>query len=332
MNGYEPDELSGYHKLTQPLPPEEDGELRATLVRRGGPPRPGQPGVLYVHGFADYFFQAHLGEVMARAGFAFYALDLRRYGRSLRRNNVPNQFKRIDDYFVELTWAIRQMREEGVGSLGCIGHSTGCLILSLYTARGAERGSIDCLVLNSPFFEFAVSPLRRRALSSVQSIGQLFPLLKTPLALNPAYGQSLHRSEKGEWDYDLEKKPLRGFGITSGWLSGIGKAHAEVQNGLDLRCPILVLHSSASYPSTQPYSPDIRRADAVLDVAHMKAIAPRLGARVELREIPGGIHDLYLSAPEPREHALSATIQFFETHIGVPGAPSSQRPRILEAV
>ncbi|GAA3180448.1 hypothetical protein GCM10020255_074200 [Rhodococcus baikonurensis] len=41
--------------------------------------------VLYVHGFTDYFFQKHLAEHFAEQGYAFFALDLRKCGRSSSR-------------------------------------------------------------------------------------------------------------------------------------------------------------------------------------------------------------------------------------------------------
>ena len=60
----------------------------ATLVRRAGGERSAH-AVLYLHGWNDYFFQTHLADVLRRAGFDFYALDLRRYGRSLRLGQLP---------------------------------------------------------------------------------------------------------------------------------------------------------------------------------------------------------------------------------------------------
>ena len=44
--------------------------------------------MLYLHGWNDYFFQTHLADAFAALGFDFYALDLRRYGRSLRNGHL----------------------------------------------------------------------------------------------------------------------------------------------------------------------------------------------------------------------------------------------------
>ena len=54
--------------------------------------------MLYVHGWNDYFFQTHLADHMADLGFDFYAVDLRRYGRSLRRGHLRGFITDLDDY------------------------------------------------------------------------------------------------------------------------------------------------------------------------------------------------------------------------------------------
>ena len=91
---WDPDLLDGYLSTDIPLPDaplmpgEPEGlEVVATLVRRDEPRR-SRRAVLYVHGWNDYFFQTHLADFWAGLGFDFYALDLRRYGRSLRRGQL----------------------------------------------------------------------------------------------------------------------------------------------------------------------------------------------------------------------------------------------------
>ena len=87
MISWVPDvELPGYRQLNIPspgartYPGEPDHEVVATLVRRSDPGV--RRAVLYVHGWSDYFFQTHLAEAFEDWGYDFYALDLRRYGRS----------------------------------------------------------------------------------------------------------------------------------------------------------------------------------------------------------------------------------------------------------
>ncbi|MFL0575205.1 alpha/beta hydrolase [Brevibacterium luteolum] len=49
----------------------------------GHPAIPADTAVIYLHGWSDYFFHHRLADYYASLGIAFYAIDLRRYGRSL---------------------------------------------------------------------------------------------------------------------------------------------------------------------------------------------------------------------------------------------------------
>ena len=83
----------GFQSRTLPLLPDEEGQCVATLVRylpaedpaayEGADTSP-RFVALYVHGRNDYFFQHELARNVAVWGGTFYALDLRKYGRSLR--------------------------------------------------------------------------------------------------------------------------------------------------------------------------------------------------------------------------------------------------------
>ncbi len=81
-----------FQQLRLELGTDEEGPVIATLIRhlshsvRLEPSlRPADPpqAVLYVHGWADYFFQTEMAEFFSTRGPAFYAVDLRKYGRSL---------------------------------------------------------------------------------------------------------------------------------------------------------------------------------------------------------------------------------------------------------
>ena len=78
MSRWRPDTLlGGFEALQLQFPDDYDGAVVATLVRlpAGDSPR---GAALYLHGYADYFFQRHLAERFAAEGFAFFALDLRK--------------------------------------------------------------------------------------------------------------------------------------------------------------------------------------------------------------------------------------------------------------
>ena len=53
-------------------------------------------------------------------------------------------------------------------------------------------------------------------------------------------------------------------------------------------------------------------ADAVLNVAHMKKYAPKLGEKVKMVEIENGRHDLVLSEEEPRKKTYNQMRYFLE--------------------
>jgi len=118
--------LPGFEALELRFPDDYDGAVAATLVRLPGGEAP-RGAALYVHGFADYFFQRHMAERFAAEGYAFYALDLRKYGRSLRPHQHANFCRSISEYYAELTAAIAEIG----GPVLLAGHSTGALIWAL---------------------------------------------------------------------------------------------------------------------------------------------------------------------------------------------------------
>ena len=86
--------------------PDYDGEVTATLVRNEPLVSRARGAVLYLHGFIDYFFQSHVADAFNTAGYNFYALDLRKFGRSLGGAAHPNFCRDFKEYFPEITSAI----------------------------------------------------------------------------------------------------------------------------------------------------------------------------------------------------------------------------------
>ena len=113
----------------------------ATLVRRRAS-TPTRRAVLWLHGLADYFFQTHVADFFVDLGYDFYALDLRKYGRSWREHQTPNFCRSLDEYLPELDQAAQIIRhEEGHDTLVVMAHSTGGLIASLWVHRRRAPGS-----------------------------------------------------------------------------------------------------------------------------------------------------------------------------------------------
>jgi alpha-beta hydrolase superfamily lysophospholipase len=276
---------------------------------------PSRYAVLYVHGYIDYFFQHELARRIVARGMNFYAVDLRKYGRSLRPYQTPYFCTRIEDYFADLDAAMQVMLEEdGNTHVTIIAHSTGGLIASLYAQHRRERLPLTGLILNSPFFDFnAPWLLKYGAIPMACVIGRLAPKAAVPLPSGHLYGQSLHVAHRGEWEYNVAWKPVEGVSLRLGWLNAIRRAHQELHRGLAIACPVLVLSSTRSFRPTH-WTDDIQHADIVLDVDDISRYAVVLGNHVTRVKIEGGMHDLLLSREPVRERAYETLFTWLDTY------------------
>ena len=289
---WQPDRLlPGFEALELPAPDDYDGRVAATLVRLPAMDAPRGP-VLYVHGFIDYFFQRHMAERFAAEGYAFYALDLRKHGRSLLAHQHPCFCKDVSEYYADISRAL----EEIGGDVLLAGHSTGGLICSLYRHEGERRDQVRALWLNSPFFDW--KDMFRRKLAVASMLGRFCPFMNNPKAVPPDYVKSLHRNWDGEWDFDLALKPLNGFPAYFGWVRAIFAAHAKVHAGLSLSCPVLSMHSD--------------EADMVLDWKQVARWSRTLGPNVSVLQFPGALHDLVLSRTEIREELFRQVFSWLD--------------------
>ena len=317
---WRPDVLGdGWEQLTLPLRPDEQGEAVATLVRRvsrDGDPAPdgaARPAVLYVHGYVDYFFQAHLGDAWDAMGVDFYALDLRGHGRSLLPHQLPNYATELAVHAEELALAVRLLRsgDERVPAHDVVvghGHSTGGLVLALWAHahRGGTR-PLDALVLNSPWLELNRGWFDCEVTTRVVDVvGRVAPRAVVG-QIAPHYGQGLHADTGGAWQYDLTWKPHEGFGVRAGWIRTVRRAHRAVERGLDVDVPVLVCAAGRSGPHDRLHD-DLGRTDSVLSVEDVVARAPGLGRDVTVVQIHDGVHDLALSAA-PARLAYLATVE-----------------------
>jgi len=306
--------LASFESTTIELKPEDDGLLAATLVRRRAAGSSNR-AVLYLHGFVDYFFQAHVADAFNERGWDFYAVDLRRHGRSLRAGNRPNYCRDLAEYDEEITAAIDVISEEDShGTLVLAGHSTGGLIVALYADSGARRNEVDALILNSPFFGFFVSLSKRVQLPFGAALGRVFPYLADRNAISPRYLESISTAYGGEWEIDERWKPLHGFPAYYGWINAIRRGHARLASGLRIGCPVLVLHSSRSMLPGRKGDPRHRNHDIVLDVEHMQKFSPALGERVTVVQVDDGIHDLFLSPEPARTKAMDEVFTWMRNH------------------
>jgi alpha-beta hydrolase superfamily lysophospholipase len=318
---WQPDLLGeGYrqHVLELGTDPDGEGSIAAVLVRRE--PRAGEVAcgaVLYVHGFSDYFFQTALADFFAARGLAFYAIDLRKSGRARRGGQTAHYVSDLALCDDELDSALAIVAGEHPGvPVILVAHSTGGLIVPLWLHRRHAAGRIAPaagLVLNSPWFDLQGKPVHRGPLTqALRVLAKVQPFRELKLAPG-VYGQTLHISGTGEWDFDLALKPLAGFPVTIGWLNAVRRGHARLHRGLDVGVPSLVLRSSQSHFAAD-YSPLSDRADTVLDVSQIARWAGCLGAETTVAPVQDARHDVFLSLPESRERAYAALATWLDQH------------------
>lgn len=306
-----------YEREVIELGDDDEGRVIATLVRRraDGPTR---RAVLYVHGYVDYFFQTHLADFYLDHGFDFYAIDLRKHGRSLLAHQTPNFCLSLEEYFEDLDAAVALIRDrDGHDVVLVNGHSTGGLTVSLWAHRVRHDDVVDGLFLNSPFFDLTAPPWVRRTIApALSGTGRWRPRAALPSKGSVAYGRSIHASMDGEWTFDLAWKPVPGFAIRTGWLRAVRAGHRQLRAGLDISVPILVACSTRSYPRGA-YRPDAQRADAVLNVADIARWSPHLGRLITLARIEDGVHDLTLSAAPVRTQLFDTVGRWIDAFLPV---------------
>jgi alpha-beta hydrolase superfamily lysophospholipase len=332
VTGWVPDVLPGYWQRTIPLgsDPAGEGDIVATLIRRGEPTGADHHAVLAVHGYTDYFFNTALADHFADRGFAFYALDLQKCGRSRRDGQTPHFITDLARYDAELEQALSAIREQAAGgrsghptSVLVYGHSSGGLIVSLWLDRlrrrdPAAHAAVSGLVLNSPFLDlhgpavlrlFVTSALIA-GLSRVRSRG----VVRAPT--EGGYGTTLHRDYHGEFDYNLQWKPVGGFPITFGWLHAVRRGQTRLHRGLDVGVPNLILRSDHSVRETSDPA-SMQSGDAVLDVTQIAKWAGCIGNRTTIVPVADAKHDVFLSLAQPRQMAYRLLDLWLDDYLSI---------------
>ncbi len=276
--------------------------------------------LLYVHGWLDYFFQAHLADFWESIGVRFHALDLRRYGRSLREGQTPGFVRSLTTYDEEIEAALSAMGHgrdaEPERKLVLMGHSTGGLTVSLWAARNQER--VAGLVLNSPWLEFQPREAVRKIMEpGIRVQSALVPRSQLVNLDRGLYARAISSRFDGEWEYDVTWRPDAGWRPTPAWLAAIFRGQDQVARGLGIEVPVLVLLSTRSTIPTR-WSEDMRSTDSVLDVVGIARRVPDVGSLITLVRIAGGLHDVTLSATPVREHVWRETERWFRGYVLAP--------------
>jgi alpha-beta hydrolase superfamily lysophospholipase len=302
-----------YHAETIPLPDDDEGAVVATLVsRRAGAPT--DRAVLHLHGFADYFFQTPAADYWTARGYDFYALDLRKYGRSLRPHQTPNFVTDLRDYFAEVDEAFARIRDrDGHTHVVVTAHSTGGLIAPLWA--DSRRPALAGMVLNSPWLDLHGSFLLRTAgTAAIDQVGARRPYLTIPRNVSGLYAQSLHKDHRGEWEFNLDWKPLESWPVYAGWLRAVRRGHSRLHRGVDVGAPVLLLTSGASsFP--REWHDDVSRHDIVLDVEQIRKWGHKLADHVTMTRIEGALHDVTLSAEPVRTRVFDEITGWLDAYV-----------------
>lgn len=307
------DILPGYEARHVNLGEAFDGPACCTIVRRKAPGHSGK-AVLYVHGFNDYFFQSEMGERFNREGMNFYAVDLRRYGRSLMPWQYPFNVRKMDEYFADIDSALNQIRRDGNTDITLSGHSTGGLTVLLYAAERGARCGVQCVVTDSPFLEWNFNTFYRKVLIPAVTLwGAMSPNTKIDQGRCDAYAESLLRQYHGEWEYDTDWKMIYSPPVTAGWIRAISRAQSRLmRHAKNITVPVLVMHSSQGLNSCC-WEPEVMHADIVLNPRELQKRGLKMGRKPVVATIDSGIHDLILSEPKVRQAAYDTIFRFIRT-------------------
>jgi alpha-beta hydrolase superfamily lysophospholipase len=305
---------NGFEQTTIDLPNDYEGNLAATLIRKKNL-KPSAIAILCIHGFNDYFFQEIIAEEFLKKDYNFYALDLRKYGRSILKHQKPNNVRDLSEYFEDIDKALEIIKAEGNTQIILYGHSTGGLISTLYTLDGKKSILFDVLICNSPFYDFNVPWIQKKTIIPILAfIGRISPNFPLPIGFSKFYGMSLHEEDFGEWNYNLKWKPHFAPSINAGWVNAINLGHKKVANGISIDKPILILHSLKSICPSK-WTDEVFESDIILNIEDIiqksKGIIAKHKAVIA---IDGAMHDIVLSKKPVRNKVFTTIFEWLKVN------------------
>lgn len=287
------------------LTPELRGREITVLDELDAPSAP-QFIAVYVHGWNDYFYQAHLARMMTHLGAAFYGIDLHRYGRNMPRRSGLIPFNCYEDdyttYDRELDWAIATARQEHPDlPVIVMAHSNGGAVVSGWASR--HHDAYDGLIFISPWVVQDVSGIPagntvstviskylkglhvpmlgpgstvyQDSLAGYATISSPLPRRLVPFGNDPAVCG---------WVTNPQWRIVDGAPILFGWLSAILSTqqwlvdHARFSNQ-----PVLCL--TAAHDPDAFYHPEIARIDSLMAKKWQSAGKTPLRRNLEKRRL-----------------------------------------------
>jgi len=303
---------NGFESLTIAQPDDYEGKVMCTLVRKQAHDKSAK-AVLHVHGFNDYFFNDELAEKFNRQGFNFYALDLRKHGRSWLSHQKFNNIRNLYEYYQDIDAVLNIIRSEGNEKILLSGHSMGGLIMLLYAEINQDKGLFDAVFLNSPFFEQNKDVITKKlVIPVVAMLGRVWPDVNVPGRFSKFYGPSLHKNDYGEWDYNLNLKPHIMPLANMGWVSAIHQGQKKVWKGVELKKPLLIMHPAESVSGSK-WNEKFKHADLVVNVKDISRHAHKIKGDCRIVSIDGAVHDVMLSSRPVREIAYNELFSWLES-------------------
>lgn len=314
---YKPDILGkGFESLTINQPDDYEGKVICTLVRKLTPGN-SKKAVLHVHGFNDYFFHAEMAQKYIEKGFNFYALDLRKYGRSWLNHQKFNNVRDLQEYDQDIDAAIKLIRSEGIERMLLSGHSKGGLLVLLYAVKNQDKNIFDAIFLNSPFFEQNKDPITKHFLIPIIArLGKIWPDIKVPGRFSKFYGPSLHKSAYGEWDYNLNWKPHTMPLANMGWVRAIYRGQKQIHSGIAINKAVLVMHPARSVHGAS-WSEKFLHGDLVINVNDIARFSSNIHGSCKIISVEGAVHDLMLSKKPVREKVYEALFRWLSGEAGL---------------
>ncbi len=313
-NNWQPDILGdGYESRRVEQGSDYSGRVVSTIIRKLALDTvQSRKAVLYVHGFNDYFFQGEMGNEFVDHGYDFYAVDLRKYGRSILQGQRMFECRSLDEYFPDLDSALVVISRSGVHDVTLMGHSTGGLISAYFMAKN-NRPDVKSLVLNSPFLDWNLGWMEK-IVPIVAWWGGIFPNTPVKQSGSTAYAESLLADYHGEWHYRTDWKLMHSPDVTAGWVRAIDMAQKALRDGkARIEVPILLMYS-AKKAEGKEWTPEHNEGDGVLDPADIRRYGCMLGPNVTCVKVYGGLHDLVLSAPRVRTALYTKIFTWLGTH------------------
>ncbi|WP_053546171.1 alpha/beta hydrolase [Corynebacterium deserti] len=321
-----------FHTIDLGADPDKETDVVATVVRYNpdgaveeSDPYFSRPALLWVHGMTDYFFHTEFAEFFHNEGYAVYALDLRKCGRSHRPGQRWHYTTDLEFYFPDLN-AAEDLITLNHPQLIPVAHSTGGLIVPLWLNHLREHEpsrleSIPALVLNSPWLDMMYPKLFIKAVTPlVKIVGTLTPKVLVPGGGLGTYGESIHKDFHGEWDFNTRMKPVAGHRKSIGWLKTILENQRRIHNDdINVGVDVLTLRSARSWLKPQ-YSEKTNASDAVLDVEQIQQWATHLSdpsSRVQVVPIENARHDIFLSREPVRTQAMIVMRDWLSERVSV---------------